>query len=193
MGAEVEASEGGATTMASSPAGGEPRRRMDPDLVGTEPPCIPQARPGARQPGSQVGGGVVYWEGGRGGFHFLDPEHGDIFSDDTASGEGRRRLPTNTSADRATNAAARRRSTHSASPQVRPPPSPSSLSLFPSPVSLSLSLFVSSQQKLRQRWRKRGDAAATREVLMERPGGQKWFELWIHSHIIECQIPSHSW
>jgi hypothetical protein len=35
MGAEVEASEGGATTMASSLAGSKPKRRMDPDLVGT--------------------------------------------------------------------------------------------------------------------------------------------------------------
>jgi hypothetical protein len=53
MRAEVEASEGGETTMASSSAGGEPRRRMDPGLVGmVQPPRIPQARPGARQLGS---------------------------------------------------------------------------------------------------------------------------------------------
>jgi hypothetical protein len=149
MGTEVEASERGATTMASLLAGSKPRRRMDPDLVGTvQPPRIPRARLGARQPVSQGGGGVVYWEGGRGGFHFLDPEHGDICSNNTASGEGRGRLP-NKSADRATTAAARRRSTHSASPQVCPPPSPSPISLSPSlsrlTISLSLSLSLCQQ------------------------------------------------
>jgi hypothetical protein len=117
--------------MASSLAGSKPKRRMDPDLVGTvQPPRVPRARPGARQPVSQVGGGVVYWEGGRGGFNFLYPEHSDICSNNTASGEGRGRLPVNKSADRATTAAARRRSTHNASPQVCPRPSLSPLSLF---------------------------------------------------------------
>jgi hypothetical protein len=164
--------------MASSLAGSKPKRRMDPDLVGTvQPPRVPRARPGARQPVSQVGGGVVYWEGGRGGFNFLDPEHSDICSNNTALGEGRGRLPVNKSADRATTAAARRRSTHNASPQVCPPPSLSPLSLSPSlsRLTISLFLFVSSQQiqNLRHMWRTRGDADATREILVERPGGQK--------------------